>query len=62
MTTCLLFYAYCLFENDDTLTTLGPAGCNRADSTGFNDEFDLFFGIFPSKMSRPNVSGRLKMN
>lgn len=42
MTTCLLFYAYCLFENDDTLTTLGPSGCNRlhiiADSTGFNDE------------------------
>lgn len=67
MTTCLLFYAYCLFEYDDTLTTLGTAERNRlhiiADSTGINDEVDLFICIFPSKkISRPNFSGRLKMN
>lgn len=53
MTTCLLFYAYCLFEYDDTLTTLGTAERNRlhiiADSTGINDEVDLFICIFPSK-------------
>ncbi|MFD1903861.1 hypothetical protein ACFSQ7_06905 [Paenibacillus rhizoplanae] len=65
MTIYLPFYAYCLFDNDDTLTTLGPAGCNRlhiiADSTGFNDEVGLFICIFPSKISRPNFSGRLKI-
>lgn len=57
MTTCLLFYAYCLFENDDTLTTLGPAECNRlhiiADSTGFNDEVGLFICILHQKNKPP---------